>query len=256
MSNRLSVTEYRMSHGGLRMRIAVVADLHNSPHDEILCRLKAARPDIIVSPGDLFGSLAEDDRPAGHLSSRYIDEAAENESGFAFLGAAGKIAPVFLSVGNHESRVSRENRDRIAASGATLLEDSHLRLGRLLLGGLSSGGAHGLFRPTAPPATGWLDEFAKLEGDKILLCHHPEYWRDYILPRGIGLTIAGHAHGGQWRFFGRGVLAPGQGLFPKYTSGLYRRGDCTLLVSRGLMPGGRVPRINNRPELVLLELGD
>ena len=88
----------------------------------------------------------------------------------------------------------------------------------------------------------------------ILLSHRPEFFRLYAAC-GADLAFAGHAHGGQWRLpSGRGVFAPGQGFFPAYTCGLYRRGNAVMAVSRGL--GGRapVPRLHNRPELVLVTL--
>jgi predicted MPP superfamily phosphohydrolase len=67
----------------------------------------------------------------------------------------------------------------------------------------------------------------------------------------MDLIVCGHAHGGQWRLFGRGVYAPGQGLFPKYTSGVL---DGVCVISRGLGNHTRVPRIFNPPELVLISL--
>ena len=63
--------------------------------------------------------------------------------------------------------------------------------------------------------------------------------------------VSGHAHGGQWRIFGRGVFAPGQGLFPKYTSGIH---DGRLVISRGLKKSGTIPRIFNSPELVIIDI--
>lgn len=256
MSNRLSVSRYSVELPCARLRIAVVADLHNSPYSEIIKKLKEISPDIIVSPGDLFGSLADCDTPGGHLTERYIAESQRNGEGFAFLKEASKIAPVYCSVGNHEVSVSEKNRHKIASCGAILLENSYVRLGDgIVLGGLSSGGAHGLFGRTEAPALDWLSAFSRLGGVKILLCHHPEYWSEYIAPLGIELTISGHAHGGQWRFFGRGLLAPGQGFFPRYSGGIYSERGCSLVVSRGLMPGGRIPRINNQPELVVIETG-
>ena len=70
--------------------------------------------------------------------------------------------------------------------------------------------------------------------------------------------MAGHAHGGQWRLPGliNGLLAPNQGLFPKYAGGLYDLNGQTMVVSRGLArESTRIPRFFNRPELVVLELG-
>ena len=64
----------------------------------------------------------------------------------------------------------------------------------------------------------------------------------------IDLTVSGHAHGGQWRFLGRGVYAPDQGLFPKYTSGLHEN---RLVISRGVANSvPLVPRFFNPCEVV------
>ena len=72
--------------------------------------------------------------------------------------------------------------------------------------------------------------------------------------RNIDLTLCGHAHGGQIQIFGRGLYAPGQGLFPKLTHGLHDGGK--MLISRGMTNGAkpRVPRINNPCELIILNL--
>jgi predicted MPP superfamily phosphohydrolase len=93
------------------------------------------------------------------------------------------------------------------------------------------------------------NSFAKESGYKILLSHHPEYYGKYLKDLDINLILSGHAHGGQWRLFGRGVFAPGQGLFPKYTSGMY---DNKLIVSRGIGNQMLVPRINNSKEIIVL----
>ena len=85
----------------------------------------------------------------------------------------------------------------------------------------------------------------------MLLCHHPEYYKKYLYNKDIDLIVSGHAHGGQWRIFGRGVFAPGQGLFPKYTSGVH---DGRLVISKGIKPSGRIPRIFNTPEVVIVEI--
>ena len=84
----------------------------------------------------------------------------------------------------------------------------------------------------------------------MLLCHHPEYYEKYLKDRPIDLIVSGHAHGGQWRFFGRGVLAPGQGLFPKYTYGVH---DDRLVIGTGLKKGSvLIPRLFNSPEVVFI----
>ena len=54
-------------------------------------------------------------------------------------------------------------------------------------------------------------------GYRILLTHRPERINKY-LDYPFDLVMAGHAHGGQWRIPGimNGLIAPHQGLFPKY----------------------------------------
>ena len=67
--------------------------------------------------------------------------------------------------------------------------------------------------------------------------------------------LCGHVHGGQFRLpFIGGLVAPNQGLFPKYDSGLYTDGKTNMVVSRGLGNSIIPFRFNNRPEVVLVEL--
>jgi len=79
--------------------------------------------------------------------------------------------------------------------------------------------------------------------------------RDYAsLP--FDLVISGHAHGGQIRlpgFLPNGLFAPQQGVFPRWTGGLYRHGHVLHIVSRGLAVN-RLPRVWNRPELTVIDL--
>ena len=112
---------------------------------------------------------------------------------------------------------------------------------------------HGINGDQNEPNAEVLRHFAALGGVKLLLCHHPEYFMPYIRRTDIALTVCGHAHGGQWRFFGRGVYAPGQGLLPRYTAGVIEN---RCVISRGLGNHTRIPRICNRPELVIIQYGE
>ena len=49
-----------------------------------------------------------------------------------------------------------------------------------------------------------------------------------------------------------GLYAPNQGWFPKLAGGAYAQDGTTLIVSRGLAVRTRLPRIFNRPEVVLV----
>jgi predicted MPP superfamily phosphohydrolase len=90
----------------------------------------------------------------------------------------------------------------------------------------------------------------------ILLAHRPEEIERYSAYH-FDLVLSGHAHGGQWRLPGivNGLLAPDQGWFPRYAGGEYLVNGTTLIVSRGLArESTRIPRIFNRPELVVVDL--
>ena len=88
----------------------------------------------------------------------------------------------------------------------------------------------------------------------ILLSHRPEYFRTYV-SESIDLVLSGHAHGGQFRLpFIGGLIAPGQGIFPKYDAGAYSENRTTMIVSRGIGNSIIPVRFNNRPEVVIVHL--
>lgn len=91
----------------------------------------------------------------------------------------------------------------------------------------------------------------------MLLVHRPEYVKDYEL-YDFDFIVAGHAHGGQWRFppLNNGIYAPGQGMFPKYAGGRYDlKNGSVMIVSRGLSwQRPRLARICNNPELVVVRI--
>lgn len=217
------------------LTVAVVADLHDKPCAEVLNEIIRLKPDLIAAPGDLMGWP--------HQAAYALD----------FLAEASKIAPLFYSPGNHE-RIDKAGAELIARTGAILLDNSSAIFGDIYVGGLSSGFTHRRmtsFEQTPSPDLRWLSRFAALPGFKLLLCHHPEYYPAYIKPLNIDVILSGHAHGGQWRFFGQGIFSPGQGLFPALTSGVY---DSRLVISRGLANTAGVPRLFNPTELVVVKL--
>ena len=85
-----------------------------------------------------------------------------------------------------------------------------------------------------------------------------EYGKDFFEKANdydIDLAITGHAHGGQVRLpFIGGLYAADQGLFPKLCDGYHEDGNSKFIVSRGLGKSGIVPRINNKPEIVIADI--
>ncbi|MEJ7711328.1 MAG: hypothetical protein WKF84_16060 [Pyrinomonadaceae bacterium] len=87
----------------------------------------------------------------------------------------------------------------------------------------------------------------------IMLSHQPRVW-DLPETSGVSLMLSGHTHGGQINLPLLGAPAM---LFVndiKYLSGLYKRGDTRLYVTRGTGMIGLPIRIGARPEISVLTL--
>ena len=210
------------------LKLAVVADLHDGPFEDVLTAL--AQCDAILIVGDLI------DRHSGGY-----------ERGVRFLQQAPEIAPTFYSIGNHEWKHPKysEYWPLVRKSAVTVLDDRYVHFGGIVLGGLSS-------RPDWQKERPFLADMAKQEEFRLLMCHHPEHFRQVVKPHEIDLTLSGHAHGGQVRLGKQGLYSPGQGLLPALTSGFYEEGR--LLVSRGMTNATWAPRINCSCELMILHL--
>lgn len=240
--NEYTVFDTRIPRAFSGFRIAQISDLHNASlgkeNARLLDALREAGPDIIVVTGDLVDSRRPD------------LEVAE-----AFVKAAGKIAPVYYVSGNHESRQEYPViRDMLLKAGAVVLDNEKCTLQR-------NGDAVTLIGLADPQFSSEEELKAALRGlmedvsgYSILLCHRPELFEVYE-DAGVCLSFTGHAHGGQVRIpFIGGVIAPHQGFFPKYDSGMYMIGDSVMLVSRGVGDSAIPLRINNRRSLLIAEL--
>lgn len=205
------------------VRIALATDLHSKDPSEALARVAAARPHLIAVAGDLFDSPKDDP-----------------ENALRFLRECAQMAKVVYTAGNHEGDRAFLNAYSLAALGVSHLENQWERWGELILGGYSDGDSRDFAR-----------ELSLQSGFKLLLCHRPEVFCRYLRDLELDLVLSGHAHGGQIRLFGQGLYAPGQGIFPRYVSGLYHSHH---VVSAGLSNSVRVPRWGNPTELVVVDL--
>lgn len=217
------------------LRFAVISDLHAHVAPELAELTLGESPDAVLMPGDIFDTRGCSDDAIGLIRKLASD------------------LPVFCSLGNHDRNMPDDARSRLEGAGACLLDNRSVTWRGIEIGGLTSGfftEYRSDIEKTPPPDLDWLKSFAATPSPHILLCHHPEYYPDHIRQTGIELTVAGHAHGGQWNIFGRGVFAPGQGLFPKYTAGSYDGGR--LVVSRGVTNTVKIPRFFNPTEIVII----
>ena len=231
-------------------RIAHVSDLHNAEmgkdNEKLLDMLREAKPDIIAITGDLIDSRNTD-----------IDIALQ------FTKAAMEIAPCYYVTGNHEALVSEydELKAGMEAAGVVVLEDEKTKIslegGEITLIGVNdpSYQTDYLFGDAEAVMQSKLQEISDAENEfTILLSHRPELFEVYADNK-MDLVLSGHAHGGQFRLpFVGGLVAPNQGLFPKYDAGLYTEENTNMIVSRGIGNSILPFRFNNRPEVILIEL--
>lgn len=218
------------------LRMVHLSDLHAKRFGKKNCRLVNAvvklRPDIIVFTGDII-----------HLYRKPGEEAA-----LELVEQLVKVAPFYYVSGNHEMRYRnyREFSKKLADAGAIVLENEYVIIHGIALVGL--GCAH-LKNNKIFEITPDFDTY------KVLLAHEPQFLRRYARA-GYDLVLSGHAHGGQWRFpfTDQGVYAPGQGLLPELTSGEHILGSTHMIISRGLGNSEFPLRINNRPQIVVVDL--
>lgn len=251
MKSKIELTRMALSSPRVASeeRLLILADLHQQVRFEYADQWLALSPTAILIPGDFL---------------EWRERILGRERALALLRRLSDACPTFYSLGNHElglrgshlplgaGETTPVHQERamhfakdIAECGAQLLCNDYVRLRSLCIGGLTPAGDTLL-------DTAWMGDMASEDGFRLLLCHHPEYYEPYVRTYVLDLTVSGHAHGGQWRVFDRGVYAPGQGLFPRYTSGFYD--NDRLLVSRGLSERMPFPRLFNRRQAILLTL--
>lgn len=231
-------------------RIAHISDLHNAEmgkdNGNLLVMLKEAKPDIIAITGDF-------------IDSRNTDI----EIALQFAEKAAHIAPCYYVTGNHEAIVPEydEFRSGLTKLGIVVLEDERIDLEMndetITLIGVNdpSFKFDDFFDDAELVMKNQLRELVKKDdGFTLLLSHRPELF-DLYVDSGIDLVLSGHTHGGQFRLpFVGALVAPNQGLFPKYDAGLYSAESTNMIVSRGIGNSIIPFRINNRPEVILIEL--
>lgn len=244
-----SITSDKLPEAFNHYKIAVVSDLHNAEFGKgngvIIKKIRKEQPDIIAITGDLVDSNRTD-----------IDIAIK------LINKLMKIAPCYYVTGNHEAWIGtqyQELEEKLMSEGVIILHDSvdllHKNGDTVQIAGLDD--PDFTDRDTAIQEDMLRIKLQQMElADEycILLSHRPETFKAYV-DEDIDLVLSGHAHGGQFRIpFIGGLVAPNQGLFPKYNAGEYSENNTTMIVSRGIGNSIIPVRFNNRPEIVIVEL--
>lgn len=227
------------------LKIAHISDVHlpknASNVESIVDKVKQEKPDIIVMTGDIIDESAD-------LKTCGLDKLCRGLS---------KITKTYAITGNHElwnghvdewTSILVENNIEVIDNKVGIYTKNNKSIAIL---GLKDGYEYKS------------EDFKDISNCKnmpiILLAHRPELFGSYSSSSNSinpNIVFSGHAHGGQFRIpiINKGIIAPNQGFFPKYTSGLYTYNNVKMIVSRGLGNSIIPIRINNRPHLPIIEL--
>ena len=256
-NNGISTTNYEVDCGiGKDINVVHLSDLHGKEfgkNNEKLKRLiLKEKPHLVVATGDM------------------IDSSLKNmEGAIDFLSDLSKSVKVVYISGNNEQRCKKAEYifESLKSKGVIVLRNEIITLSlsrvkvnilgmfekpkgdlhsslKKINGSYAYEDSHKLFK-----------RLESLEGLKIVLSHYPELFEAEYSKYDFHIMFSGHAHGGQFRIpiIKRGLIAPGQGIFPKYTEGMHGNKN-KLIISRGLGNSTKITRLFNRPEIVKVKI--
>lgn len=248
LDERLILRTYTVASPKLtaEVRLAVVTDFHSSDNaDDVVGMIASCAPDAVLLVGDMF-----DDDTRNRPTERTL----------SLMRQLSAQYPCYYVSGNHEAWTGEMDAlyQQTEEAGVTVLRMSSgvltVRGQRIALCGVPD--PYEMVFSGAPDTEEQLRQAMENVDSAdftVLLAHRPELLAKYAqFP--LDLVVSGHAHGGQVRIPGvlNGLYAPNQGWFPKLAGGAYTQDGTTLIVSRGLAVRTRLPRIFNRPEVVLV----
>lgn len=248
LDERLILRTYTVTSPKLtaEVRLAVVTDFHSSDNaDDVVAMVASCAPDAVLMVGDMF-----DDDIANRPTERTL----------SLMRQLSAQYPCYYVSGNHEAWTGEMDAlyQQTEEAGVTVLRMSSgvltVRGQRIALCGVPD--PYEMVFSGAPDTEEQIRQAMENVDSAdftVLLAHRPELLAKYAqFP--LDLVVSGHAHGGQVRIPGvlNGLYAPNQGWFPKLAGGAYTQDGTTLIVSRGLAVRTRLPRIFNRPEVVLV----
>lgn len=243
---------------GVWTKFVVIADLHNQQYgrnnEELIRKIDEISPDFIIVAGDTM--IAK----PGH----------ELDVSLKFIEKISQKYKIYYGMGNHEYRLKiypqqypgmyEKFYEFINAHNVTLLENESdiitLKNRKLKITGLEIERNYYKRLVNVKMDKEYITHLVGEKSDEytILIAHNPEYFKAYS-DWGADLVLAGHIHGGMVRLpFLGGAVSPKIRLFPKYDAGLFERAGSKMIVSRGLGMHTLPIRINNRAQLVVVEL--
>jgi predicted MPP superfamily phosphohydrolase len=255
-NNSIVTTSYNFSSDKVPQnfngyKIIQLSDLHSKSfennHSELVKKVKKVKPDLIVFTGDLIDSDRYNEKTSLTLMEKLV-----------------QIAPVYYVTGNHEWWSGKFNslEDKLKDTGVHVMRNTVEEItigndGIQIIGIDDPAKVNESYVERAIAEEDIKNAIKGLEEGvnfKILLSHRPELFSLYTQYE-FDVVFSGHAHGGQVRIpFVGGLVAPNQGLFPEYSSGMHAVDKTTMIVNRGLGNSIIPLRVFNRPEIVVVAL--
>lgn len=242
---------------GSSVRVILLSDLHGKSfgreNSRLIAKIQEQSPDAIFLDGDMI------DRSA---------DSADVQELLRLIKRLHEIAPVYFAPGNHELEYMQTDTSlltQVAEAGAVVVNDSYVDVtiaGQPLRIGGTMGHAFYFGRSeeefSSSPEYQFLKAFEDTDVPKICLAHMPDtfIFNGAYSMWNVDLVLSGHTHGGLIRLpFIGGLYAPMQGWFPEYDQGYFRLGEhMQMVITSGLAGHGVIPRINNPPEIVVIDL--
>jgi len=235
-TSRYTWQSSRVPRGFDGYRIVQVSDLHSKRfgrnQERLLRAIRKAQPDMIAFTGDFID-----------YKTKSLDSIMD------LLAGIRGMAPVYYVDGNHDpnSPYYQAFRAMLSQYDVTVLHGwarlAHKDETVSLVG----------FPYWDFPYWDWKPSNVPDSAD-IVLSHSPDLFAA-LAGRGCGLVLAGHNHGGQIAFpGGKALFGPRKELLPAYSAGIYREGDATMVLSRGLGVSQIPFRLFAQPEIVVIEL--
>lgn len=260
--NSLEAEEYTISSDRINseVKLALISDLHDhtfgEKNEELVQMLKEQEPDLILMAGDMINDISKD----SHVAVELIEQVKD-------------IAPVYYSLGNQEEdyigRGTSDLLNELKDAGAIVLDESYqdiqvngnaIRLGGMYDYAFALDGNNTTTKESMRPSLyQFLTDFQDTDSYRLMMAHRPDsfIFGDAAKTWEIDLVVSGHNHGGQviLPVLG-GIYGGDQGWFPKYVDGIHHFKTLkNMIITRGLGSGKeKLPRFNNKPEVVIIHL--
>jgi ser/thr protein phosphatase family protein len=230
-----------------------ISDLHDKQfgkdNEKLIEAIEECKPDFIVIGGDMM------------VTKGLVDL----KPSLLFCEKISKKYKVYYANGNHELRMKNEKygdlysvlNKAVKEMGIYRLEDSCEKIEEICIYGLDIDKKYYKKLDNAEFDNTYIEEkLGSVSKDKfnILLAHSPLFLNAYA-KWGADLVLSGHFHGGTVRVWKDiGLMTPQIHFFSDMVHGLKKKDATNLIISSGLGTHSINIRLNDRAELILIEL--